>query len=298
MKYEVSVVIPAFNEEKSITKVVKNIGEQLAKYPNLKYETIVIDDGSTDKTGSLLTKLKRAKLISKIVTHPKNRGYGSSLKSGISESKYDWILIIDADSTYPIKDIYKLIKEKQYFNMVVGARVKKDVAIPYIRRIPKVIMLWTAIILTQKSIRDLNSGLRIFDKKLAEEFWHLFPDGFSFTSTITLGSHLSGYSVKYVPISYYKRVGQSSISFMHFFYFMLLVIKMVVYFKPLQFFFIPGITFLSIGFLWTIYTLITKGNVTDSGVLIFVTGLQITLFGLIADLVVKTREHLHNTRSL
>lgn len=299
MASEVSIIIPVFNEQDSISKVVTDIRKNLSKKSKfVKFEIIVVDDGSTDDTSKIIKKLKAKRIIQKVLTHIRNKGYGAALKTGISASKYEWILIVDGDSTYPASVLYDLIRAKEDCHMVIGARTKKDVSVPLSRRFPKLVMLWTAKVLSQNNIQDLNSGLRIFDKRLAEEFWHLFPQGFSFTSTITLGSHLNGFEVKYLPISYYKRVGKSSISFMHFFYFMLLVIKMVVYYKPLQFFFIPGISFLAFGFLWTVYTLLTNGNVTDSGVLIFMIGLQISLFGLIADLVVKTREHLHNNKVL
>ncbi len=174
--------------------------------------------------------------------------------------------------------------------MVVGARTRKGVNIPFERIIPKKIVLLLAIFLTGENIEDINSGMRIFSKSLAYKFWHLFPNKWSFTSTLTLSSHLSNYTVKYVPINYKKRTGKSSLKAFDFFYFLTLIIRLVVYFNPLKFFFWPGIAFTATGGGWILYTLITERNITDTGILIFSTGIQIAFFGLIADLIVKTRE--------
>src|SRR5690606_3408179 len=86
-------------------------------------------------------------------------------------------------------------------------------------------------------IPDLNSGMRVFRRELAVRFGGLFPDGFSFTSTITLASHINGYRVEYVPIDYYARTGTSSIRPVRdSFGFLLLILRMVTTFKPLNVF--------------------------------------------------------------
>ena len=83
---------------------------------NLKHkiEIIVVNDGSSDKTGKILAKVKYVKLINK----PENQGYGAALKTGIKHSKGEWILITDADGTYPIKDIPRLINNYSNYEIV------------------------------------------------------------------------------------------------------------------------------------------------------------------------------------
>ncbi len=284
-----SIVIPVYNEEASLEKVIKEIRES-TKDIKIKKEIIAIDDGSKDKSSKILTSLKNKKWVDVVLTHDKNIGYGAALKTGINKSKYQWILIMDSDGSYPAGAIPKLINLMKDNDMVVGARVGKNIKIPKARIIPKKILQWIASILVGEKIVDLNSGMRVFRKDLAKKFWHLLPNGFSFTSTITLSGHLKSYDIKYVPIIYKKRIGRSTIKPSHFFYFLGLIIRLVVYFKPLKFFFWPGIFFMVTGASWVLYTAFANDNITDSGVLVFLLGIQTSFFGLIADLIVRTRE--------
>lgn len=201
-----SVVIPVFNEQKVVLKTVKEIGSILKKCRLKNYEIIAINDGSSDKSLKILTNLEKNKDLSRVINHDKNEGYGASLKDGIKSSKYDHILIIDADGTYPIQEIPDLVKMTSKFDMIIGARVKDNVHIPIERIIPKKIILLIARFLTGSNILDINSGMRIFSKKIALRYWHLFPNKWSMSSTLTLCSHLNNHNVTYVPISYKKEL--------------------------------------------------------------------------------------------
>jgi len=293
-----SVIIPVYNEELGLEKTIQEIKSALKKSSASHSEIISVNDGSTDKSLSVLKRLKKQKKINTLISHQTNKGYGAALKTGILQSRYPWIMIIDADSTYPTNSIPKLVKETQNFNMVVGARITKNVKIPLTRIVPKKIISIVANLLTGEKIPDINSGMRIFKKDLAFEFWHLLPNKFSFTTTITLASHLKKYDVKYIPINYHKRVGKSSIKASDFLYFITLIIRLVVYFNPLKFFFWPGIAFSATGAIWLLYTIITIHNITDSSLLLFLLGIQTSFFGLIADLIVKTRESHENEKKI
>ncbi len=294
-KLRLSAVIPVYNEEQSLGKIIPEIASGLKKSSLNEYEIIVVNDGSTDNSQAILNKLRRTQKIDNIVSHKINKGYGAALKTGIKLARHPYILIIDSDGSYPPNKIHKLVKEAKQFSMVVGARTRKGAKIPVTRIIPKKIVLSMANFLIGENIEDINSGMRIFRKSLAQEFWHLFPDKWSFTSTLTLSSHLSDYSVKYIPINYRKRTGKSTLKAFDFVYFLTLVIRLVVYFNPLKFFFWPGIVFTATGGAWIVFTLLTEQNITDTGILLFLTGMQVAFFGLIADLIVKTRESNEKT---
>ena len=121
--------------------------------------------------------------------------------------------------------------------MAVGARTGDHVKIPFVRRPAKWLLKKLAEYLSGRQIPDLNSGLRVFRRELAERFFGIFPDGFSFTTTITLAALTGGYRVQFLPINYYKRVGQSTIKpIRDFTGFLLLIIRLIVYFKPLNVF--------------------------------------------------------------
>lgn len=287
---KISVVVPVYNEEGVIKSAVDLIFKELKKNKMVeKFEVIAVDDGSTDTSLKRMMEIKHKNFT--CLRHKTNKGYGAALKTGISSAIHDWILIIDADGTYPVKQMKNLIEKckKSNCDMVIGARIKKKVKIEKIRILPKKIVLWFANFLTGEKILDINSGMRIFRRSLAHKFWHLFPNKFSFTTTITISSLLSGYEVEFVPIDYYKRVGKSSIKPSDFFYFLGVIVRLVVYFKPLKFFFFPGLMSFVFAFLYMVYTAIVFNNITDTGLLLLFLGMQFMFFGLIADLIVKNR---------
>ena len=154
-------------------------------------------------------------LGSNILQNNTNKGYGASLKKGILAAKGDFVVITDADGTYPSEEIPNLLDLLKTCDMSVGARIGTDVNIPLIRRPAKWVLLCYARWMARADIKDLNSGLRAFRKADALKFLHLLPQGFSFTSTITLAMHIDGLNVDYHPIDYRKRLGKSSIRPIH-----------------------------------------------------------------------------------
>src|SRR3989338_3336802 len=132
---KISVVLPVYNEEGSIKEVVQQLKKVMLS-TKLEHEVIVVNDGSTDSTRKILEKEKGIILIN----NPYNLGYSASLKKGIKAAKFPWILMLDADGTYPIEKIPNLVKHMGNYDMVVGARIGKNVHIPFIRRPAKFIL--------------------------------------------------------------------------------------------------------------------------------------------------------------
>lgn len=282
-----SIILPVYNEEKAVEETIKEIKEVMHTTKQ-DYEIIAVNDGSTDSTSDILKTVKDITLI----TNPYNLGYGASIKKGIKACKGDWILITDSDGTYPIKDIPRLLEHKKDYDMVVGARKGKDVNIPLLRRPAKMIISMLANFTSARKIPDLNSGFRIFKKSVALEFFNLFPSGFSFTSTITLAALSNDYSVKYVTIEYYKRKGKSSISpVKDFIGFITLILRMVVYFKPIKLFTLLALILALAGVGILVYSKLYLDRLLDiTFIITILSALQIFLIGLIADLIVRKRE--------
>ncbi len=277
----ITAIIPVYNEEKSISSTVERVKKALGKQ---KFEVICVNDGSTDRTASILKGIAGIKTL----THPYNLGYGAALKTGLKNAKGEWILITDADGTYPIESVPELLKYKDQYDMVVGARSGKNV--PLMRRPAKAIIGMLAGILTGRKIPDINSGFRLFKKDVAMQFMNLYPSGFSFTITITLACLTNSYTVKYVPIEYSKREGKSSINpIRDFLGFLTLIVRILVYFEPLKFFLMPAILLIAAGLGSGVYEYITINNIAELPVILFLAGLQIGLIGLLADVMAKKR---------
>lgn len=288
-----SVLLPVFNERESIETTVRSLHEVLSRGQDA-FELIAINDGSTDGTGEILNALSLPHF--QVFTHSQNTGYSASLKTGIRRSKGEVIAMMDSDGTYPVESLPNLLQtmKERDADMVVGARTKKGVKIPLLRRPAKWIVNKLANSLTGRKIPDLNSGMRVFKRDLAERFMHLYPQRFSFTITITLAALTNDYLVEYVPIDYFKRAGKSTLSsgmngIKNFGQFLGLIIRIVTYFRPLKFFIWPSIILILGGIVAVSYTLYTASNISDSGILLLMTGLQIGLFGLLADVAIRGR---------
>ena len=280
-----SIVIPAHNEEKAIGAVLDELIEVLE---GQKYEIIVVDDGSTDKTPKIVQKKDSIKLIQ----HHYNKGYGAAIKTGIKNATNEVILIIDGDGSYPVKAIPELLKEADKYDMVVGARTGKEVKIQLYRRPAKWFLSKLANYLAETKIPDLNSGMRIFRRKEVERFLNILPNKFSFTTTLTLAYHTTGLLVKYVPINYYKRAGKSKIRpFKDGFNFIMLIFRTITYFNPLKVFLFVGFAFFLAAVFIFLYSALFSGRFMDvTTIVLLVAAIQTIIFGLLADLVVRRSE--------
>jgi glycosyltransferase involved in cell wall biosynthesis len=276
----VSVLIPAYNEEGALAATVDAIAKFRPQFKEM--EIIVINDGSSDRTGEIARGLPVI-----LIEHEKNQGYGASLKDGLRRATSDFILIADADGTYPLEDIPKIMAEAPGYDMVVGARTGDVVEVPLVRRPAKWIITRLAEYLSRQSIPDLNSGFRVFRKDVAARFLSLYPDGFSFTTTITLAMLTNHYRVKFIPINYHKRVGQSSIHpIRDFTNFTILIIRICAYFKPLHVFVPPAMLFILLGVLKGARDYVFAGHhIGMLAMLLTLTGIQMLFIGLLADLI-------------
>ena len=279
-----SIIIPVYNEEDSIEKVIAD----LKLYLNQGCEIIVVNDGSNDRSKELLEKISDIKTVH----HPENRGYGAALKSGIQKSRGEYILIIDADGSYPSESIAELISQKDYYDMVVGARINPQSQIPITRKPAKWVLNLLANYLTGSNIPDLNSGLRIIKKDTLNQFVHILPDGFSFTTTITLALLTNNYQVKYLPINYYKRKGKSKIRpIRDTLNFLQLIIKTVLYFNPLKVFIPLSLIIFAMAIMVGVASILFTPKFMDTTFIILcATALQTFFFGLLAEIIVHAKQ--------
>lgn len=245
------------------------------------YVLIVVDDGSTDNTAE-----EAEKHDVKLIRLPRNSGYGAALKAGFAEADSEYIIIIDADGTYPADAIPSMLLKVPEYDMVVGARIGENTNIPLVRRPAKWFLQKLASYLAGQNIPDLNSGLRIIKKPLLEKYRNLLPSGFSLTTTITLALLCNNYFVYYYPIDYYKRVGKSKIRPVEAYYFFLLIVRTIVYFNPLKVFLPLGAIFFMAGFIKLIYD-IFKDNLSESAVMGLLSAFIIWAIGLLSDQISK-----------
>src|SRR3989344_2007939 len=285
-----SIVVPVYNESEAIQDTIIRI-QKSTNSLSCPGEIIAVNDGSTDNTLSILKKITGITVIN----NPYNLGYGASLKKGLSAAQGTWVAITDADGTYPIEDLPKLLTHIPEYDMVVGARTGKNVYIPFFRRPAKWIIGKLANFMTGKKIEDINSGMRVFNKTKAMEFFKLYPSGFSFTTTITLAFFTNDYTIRYVPINYFKRIGKSIMgekptpkAFKKFLEFITLIFRIIMYFRPLKFFLVPALVLIFAGLIDGIYEVThAPTGLVDLPVLLLIIGIQTMLIGVLADSLSK-----------
>ena len=279
----VSVIIPVFNEEKGIKATLGNLHAHLAT-SDFNYEVIIVNDGSTDNTRGILRSCQDIL----VVEHGRNRGYGAALKTGIRHARFPLIAITDADGTYPNEKIPDLVAHAARADMVVGARIGAINETSLTRRIAKWFLTRFAEWIVGCPIPDLNSGLRVFHKRLVERFLNILPDTFSFTTTITIAMLTNRYRVLYEPIDYHSRVGTSKIHpVSDTLRFLQLILRTGIYFAPLRIFLpLAGAFFL--GFLFTLsQDIFIRQDLTERTLILFVTSAQLAVFALLADMIDK-----------
>jgi glycosyltransferase involved in cell wall biosynthesis len=284
----VTIVVPVYNEERGVAGVLErlsqlDVGAQL--------ELIAVDDGSEDGTARVLADCARRIPGLRVLTHRRNQGYGAALKTGFAHAHTQIVVITDADGTYPEAKIRELVLcIDDGADMAVGARTGPEVAIPLVRRPAKWILKHLASFLAGAPIPDLNSGLRAMRRELVLAFRPILPQGFSFTTTITLAALTNGYRVDYVEVNYAKRAGSSKIRPIHdTLAFTSLIVRTVLYFNPLKVFYPVAFALLVClgGSLYYDMFLQPEPNLGDKSVLLFVALVQVLTIGLLADLIEK-----------
>lgn len=284
MTQGVSIIIPAYNEERGIGSVLDRL-TKITEESGLPHEIVVVDDGSEDDT----VEVAQQYVDVTVLRHGGNRGYGAALKTGIRHAQYDVICITDADGTYPVEHISEMVVRltEDGSDMVVGARVGEKVEMPLIRRPAKWIIGRLANYIAGERILDLNSGLRVFRREAALRLFNMLPDGFSFTTTITLAMLTNGYLIDYVSINYHTRIGRSKISpVKDTLNFVELILRIALYFSPLKLFLPLSGFLLVLALAWGLFSALILGKLADvSTLVIAMTGIQVGVIGMLAELI-------------
>ena len=207
-----SVVIPAYNEEEGIAEIVHRV---LAVAPSLKevgidhLELLVVDDGSKDRTASIVSGIEGVRLIQ----HVKNRGYGGALKNGFSQASGELIGFLDADGTYPPEYFPKLcVQAMNGCDLVIGSRMAgADSQMPVTRRIGNFFFANLLSLVGRQKVTDSASGMRVFKKHILSQLYPL-PDGLNLTPVMSTRAIHEGIKISEVAIPYSERLGRSKLS--------------------------------------------------------------------------------------
>ncbi len=282
----VTVIVPAYNEEHGIGPMLERLLQVMAD-SGLIYEIIVVDDGSSDNTADVASRFPV-----RLTRHSTNKGYGAALKTGVRAAAYDIIITMDSDGQHDPAEIPRFAELMGTYDVVIGARTKQSHA-PLVRRPGKLLLGMVANYLAGVEIPDYNSGFRAFRRELFMRFAHFLPNGFSFSTTLTLAAIKEGYDIAWPPITVSPRVGTSTVNLVKDGYnILLLILRTIVLFDPLKVFLPPSLALGLFGIMFSTYGLIRFRAFPESGVLLIVAAIFLFFFGILADQISALRRGL------
>ncbi|HEY3723519.1 MAG TPA: glycosyltransferase family 2 protein [Acidimicrobiia bacterium] len=281
---DVSVILPVYNEKGHLQAELDRITEALDASP-YTYEIIVVDDGSNDGSGEALREVEGIRLIQ----FAQNRGSGSARKAGTHAARGRIVVWTDVDMTYPNNEIPRLVKELDGWDQVVGARTSEQGTAKVARVPAKWLIRKLASYLVETPIPDLNSGLRAFRADVARQYLYQLPPGFSCVTTITMAFLANGYSVKYIPIEYSPRAGESKF---HWWKdtkrYLTQVVRMVLSYNPLKIFLPLFVVLGLLGVGKMVFDWVDHDfRLATNTLLILFAAFQLLAIGLLADLFVR-----------
>lgn len=282
----VTVVLPVFEEAGTVGELVDELVSSLQRLPG-GFELVLVDDGSRDDTPAALTHVRsRHRQHVRVLRHPYNKGNGAAIKTGIAAARGELIAVMDADGQHRPGDLLQLLSLADTYDLVVGAR-SVDYRGVWYRSLANRLFNAFASWLTQYPVEDLTSGFRVFRADAVRKYVHMFPNGFSTSTTSTLAFLRGGHNVAFVPIHVRpRRGGNSKIAlFSDGWRFLLIIVKIVVIFSPLRVF-LPVAAMVSLtAVAVAVWSSANAGHVVIPGesAMLLVVSLLIVLLGLVSE---------------
>lgn len=200
---ELSVFFPFWNEEENIESVIKKALPVVEKIAT-KWEIIMIDDGSADKT---LDKMKNLSLLDErlvVVSHKTNRGYGAALKSGFEKAQYEFIAFNDGDGQFDFSEITKLLEKIDNADLVIGYR-RKRLDHPFRHILMNLLKIWDYVFFGFK-FKDIDCGFKLFRKTAIEKILPLYSEGAMITTEILAKARKKKLKILEVEVHHYPRI--------------------------------------------------------------------------------------------
>ena len=287
---KIAITIPAYNEEKSIGSTLDEIKKVMPKY---NYDIFVYNDGSKDKTAEIARKHGAT-----VFSHKTNMGLAITFQDELRElikRKYDVIIHTDADGQYKAESIPLLIKKiEEGYDLVLGSRFQGKIeGMPLLKKFGNKAFANVISKLTRVKITDSTTGFRAFTKEVAEGI--KFINSFTYTQEQIIRAAKQGFSIVEIPVDTRKtresKLFKSPLQYAIKAW--INIIRIYRDFDPLKFFGGIGLSFLLLGFLLGLYIVVRILVVGSAGgtprviltALLFFTGIQIIIFGFLADML-------------
>ena len=196
-----SVFFPAYNEQNNIgklTEITVNVLEEIGG----EYEVIIVNDGSSDKTGELAEELARRHPKVRVIHHEKNLGYGAALKTGFANAKNDYIFYTDGDYQFDIRELKKFVALVGLSDLVVGFRIRKRYTV--YRNVTSFVYNLVLQILFYLQYRDVDCAFKLVPKSFIDKI-DIESVRFFVDAELLIKAQQLGYSVTEIGVNHYYR---------------------------------------------------------------------------------------------
>ncbi len=200
---ELSLFFPFWNEEQNIESVVKKAIPVIEKIAD-KWEIIMVDDGSSDKTPEIAKKLASQNSNLVATGNKVNHGYGAALKKGFDTAKYKYVVFNDGDGQFDFSEIDKFIEKIEGRDMVIGFR-KKRLDNPFRHILMNLLKIWDFVFF-RFSFKDIDCGFKLFNKEALEKILPLKSEGAMITTEILAKAKKAKLKIAEVEVNHYPRI--------------------------------------------------------------------------------------------
>lgn len=200
-KPDISFFFPVYNDERTVRLVTEKAIKLFDEIAN-QYEVVIVNDASPDKAGEIADQLALEYHQVKVVHHEVNKGYGAAVKSGIANTKYDWICMVDGDNEYDIYDLKRMLDLRQYYRLIIAFRYKKL----YSTKRIFISHVYNTVLRTlfDTQFRDISTGIRVFHRSILSHI-DLNANSPFIGAEMAIKTMLSGMPVGEVGIQTFQR---------------------------------------------------------------------------------------------
>lgn len=198
----ISIILPAYNEEANLETAIDSVDSAI-EFLDLNYEIIVVNDGSTDRSGEVVRDLVDRYPKLKLIEHHPNRGYGGALKAGFEAARFEWIAFLPADNQFDPNEIELLLERIDTADLVSGYRKNRQDR--WIRKLNA--WGWNMLVrlLFGHLCRDIDCGFKLFRKEILQHV-KINSDGAMIDTELLAGAKVRGYRIADVPLTHRPRI--------------------------------------------------------------------------------------------
>lgn len=290
---DISIVIPAYNEAESLPDLLQKIKHNVSSLKRV-WEVIVVDDGSSDQTLSVLKSLRNQYPSLKIISFRKNYGKSAALSAGFKMAKGEIVITMDADLQDDPEEIPTLISKLEVENLDLVSGWKKKRHDPITKTIPSKLFNFVTSVMTGIKLHDFNCGLKAYRQAVTKDL-KIYGELHRFLPAL---AHWYGYKVGEVPVKHHPRkFGKTKFGISRFFngFFDLLTVLFITRYQtsPLHIFGMMGLFVVTVGLIIEIYLTIEwfmgvgirNRPLFFLGILAIIVGVQFFVFGLLGEMI-------------